>query len=784
VSNESGQAKLASLAVTFVAVAGVVLSVVLSSKHGLAGVASGPALGLYTLALVLEWLAVETPYLGYASVAPAVYIALALVSPAASSAVASLVALLVRSLLRGSQEGSRRILDFGYSLLSAVLVIATTAGVKALGLGGRSLEAPIAVVVAAIVLLVADFVYSGLAAVVFEGAALTAWRRVRSAVRPTMVASTLLAGVAPAVASVIERDPLGGSLMAACGIAVPLILLSMALRTRVDKQFARKVDKLDRPASFLSEEQFDYKLQNRALMEDLQKRVDEITILFEMGQQLGASKDLDKTLDIVIKMVRRLLIYQSCVVYLVDEAGNLAPARWVSPYSELIEMSQLLQLEESTVNLVVLSKKSVLIGERKASEENRVFSDEKCLMCIPLIVKDEIIGVIYVGTLRPGTYTEDQVHLLETLANPAAIAIKSAQFHALQELQITREQALRQQANERNLQLDVLYQLGRDLNRSVKISDILDLVTEKMALLVAFQSCIFFVLRPQDSQLVATKVNSPYEGLFTGFTASPEDQETILGWVASNKRTLLLEDTKESRFSNIIANERSLILLPLLADEEVIGELYLGAAEAGFYDQDTLGLVNMVASQAAMAVQKAMLFEKTESLAITDGVTGLYTHRYFQERLSEEIRWSERTGRSVCLIMVDTDHFKKFNDTLGHPEGDRLLREIAALLRSYTRESDLVCRYGGDEFSLILRDTDKDSAVVTAERIREAFQLRFGKNAVKVTSSIGVACVPVDARTKPELVAAADAALYKSKQGGRNRVSMATPLSSQQVQSH
>ena len=128
------------------------------------------------------------------------------------------------------------------------------------------------------------------------------------------------------------------------------------------------------------------------------------------------------------------------------------------------------------------------------------------------------------------------------------------------------------------------------------------------------------------------------------------------------------------------------------------------------------------------------------------------------------------------LVMVDADNFKTYNDTLGHPAGDALLKEIAALLKDKVRASDIVCRYGGDEFALLLKNTRKEDAQRMCERIREAFQLRFGGNEVQVTSSIGLACFPTDADSKKDLAKAADDALYVSKRGGRNRVSVSPNL--------
>ncbi|MCA9794107.1 MAG: sensor domain-containing diguanylate cyclase, partial [Candidatus Eremiobacteraeota bacterium] len=210
--------------------------------------------------------------------------------------------------------------------------------------------------------------------------------------------------------------------------------------------------------------------------------------------------------------------------------------------------------------------------------------------------------------------------------------------------------------------------------------------------------------------------------------------------------------------------------------DEVLGCLYVGASRENAFTEEHRNLIETVSYQTAMALKNARLYEQTQQMALTDGLTGLYTHRLFQEKLSDEIEWSERHNRPFCLVMVDTDNFKTYNDTLGHPQGDSLLKEIAVLLKDKVRSTDIVCRYGGDEFALLLRETLKDDALKMCERIREAFQLRFGGNKVVVTASIGMACFPTDAVTKKDLAKAADDALYVSKRGGRNRVTASPPL--------
>lgn len=169
-----------------------------------------------------------------------------------------------------------------------------------------------------------------------------------------------------------------------------------------------------------------------------------------------------------------------------------------------------------------------------------------------------------------------------------------------------------------------------------------------------------------------------------------------------------------------------------------------------------------------------------EQLALRDGLTGLYNHRSFQERLREELARAQRLGSSVSLLLCDVDHFKRLNDTLGHPAGDAVLKRVAQILAGEeslgpaSRKSDVVARYGGEEFAIILPDTSKDGASVRAERLRQAFPNahldELAPTAEQLSVSFGVAGYPEDASTAEDLVACADMALLRAKQEGRNRV--------------
>jgi PleD family two-component response regulator len=181
---------------------------------------------------------------------------------------------------------------------------------------------------------------------------------------------------------------------------------------------------------------------------------------------------------------------------------------------------------------------------------------------------------------------------------------------------------------------------------------------------------------------------------------------------------------------------------------------------------------------------------------LRNGLTGLYNHRYFHERLQAELSRARRHGHEIGLLFVDIDHFKNYNDTHGHPEGDSVLREIGKLLIegarhedvvARVRSSDVVARYGGEEFAIILPQTPRQGAEVTAERIRRciaahAFSGGDTQPLGAITVSIGVAAFPASAPDAGELIRAADRAMYNAKQEGRNRVCAAPNVRSPPVE--
>jgi diguanylate cyclase (GGDEF)-like protein len=195
-------------------------------------------------------------------------------------------------------------------------------------------------------------------------------------------------------------------------------------------------------------------------------------------------------------------------------------------------------------------------------------------------------------------------------------------------------------------------------------------------------------------------------------------------------------------------------------------------SERGGRAEDVKRTLETISNIAAISIQNAMRYELLEQMATTDGLTGLHNHRRFQEMLEEEVEEAKRYEHKLSLMLVDIDHFKRVNDTYGHPKGDEVLRRVARVLNELARTTDRVCRYGGEEFAIIMPQTDKNGGRLLAERFRteikeQVFQSDQGE--FSITFSVGVCTFPDQARHKQELIDKADQALYHAKNHGRDQ---------------
>jgi diguanylate cyclase (GGDEF)-like protein len=258
-----------------------------------------------------------------------------------------------------------------------------------------------------------------------------------------------------------------------------------------------------------------------------------------------------------------------------------------------------------------------------------------------------------------------------------------------------------------------------------------------------------------------------------------DDRASLVAMVVKNRHYLPYRGEFDARNQTLftraerVGRVQSALVFPLCVRDAAIGTLVIAAERPEAFPSDVRPGLQLLANQVAVALGNAAAVARLEELATTDGLTGCYNKRHFNEELQERLHAAARFGKQVSLVICDIDHFKSVNDTYGHHTGDVVIRELGQVLKRLRRGSDVVARFGGEEFCVLCDQTGSDGALQLAERVRlELGQTLFDteRGPLQVTCSVGVATYPDHAQSHAKLFEAADRALYAAKHKGRNRV--------------
>ena len=392
---------------------------------------------------------------------------------------------------------------------------------------------------------------------------------------------------------------------------------------------------------------------------------------------------------------------------------------------------------------------------------------DESMLVVPMRYDERVIGVITLSKLGLNQFDDDNLRLLTILADQAATAVESARL-------LTRSERLA-------LELRGLLDMSSALSESLDPRQVADLIARHLAVAMGVERCgISYWERPSDRILSwgywppgDLEAVEPYYDL----NDYPETRRVLERQVTSviDSHDPLADRAEVALM--IQQGDRLLAMLPLVAKGTSIGLVELMSSSPRTFDATRLELARTMANEAAMALENARLYEDARKLADHDQLTGFFNHRYLHERLGEELVRAQRSKTPLAVMMIDLDGFKLVNDTFGHLFGDRVLAWVAEELKATLRASDVPARYGGDEFAVILPDTDREAAWQAAQRILEALSERAyqspDRSPVSIGCSIGVAAYPADGRTAQDLIAQADAAMYRVKDSGGSAAELA-----------
>lgn len=429
---------------------------------------------------------------------------------------------------------------------------------------------------------------------------------------------------------------------------------------------------------------------------------------------------------------------------------------------------------------------------------------------VPMVLNERVIGMLGLMEFGPQRhFGHEEVELACGLAQQAAVALESARRYS----------ELRSLTHELEHQLQVrhtLLELSEDLLSLRDQEAVFKKIAAVLRLLVSYESLEISLVEETAGELVEVFLGEGSVNETLGYRMPLGSG--VCGWVIDHGRAEMvndmLRDPRAVQVDNTDEEEQASIVAPLQVAGKVIGVLSVSRFGGRTFEEREFELVQLVTNLSAIAIWNARMFEEMQRRAIHDGLTGLYNHRHFYERLGQEVARSQRYGTDLSLLMIDLDDFKQFNDARGHLAGDEVLQTVAQVLQAHVRrEVDIVARYGGEEFAVLLPNTgceprlpeapeahppggsqrpavksrrggsrpaarDGDGppeglacgARAVAERIREEVAQRARELEAAVTVSIGIACLPASAYDGYHLVENADRALYLAKRLGKDRV--------------
>ena len=500
-------------------------------------------------------------------------------------------------------------------------------------------------------------------------------------------------------------------------------------------------------------------------------------------------KELKNEIRHSLSLLCELVPNHSVVLYMKMDDGLYSITDFISKSRDYVDRGQRLSFRGGYLGWVLKTRTQVLITSIKNVRKNLVYYNKnipiKSLLATPLFFKggkvesegdSSIFGMLVVDSLQQDAFDEKEKLIVSLLADRIVETIDRF--------------LLSEKVNLSSQELNSFYEFTQKLNSTSDIEVILDHVIDTMLRLFEAD---FVGISLVDKEGGYSCLKRASEGMKEHMA----DMEiphggTLVGLVTESGKHFHFDDiTAREKYRSIFGKEidfalgikkiKSVLIYPFhetfqdveYKEQNVLGSVVIGRGTKTPFNEGEISLAKIICRESAKSMTSSLNYQKVKELAIRDGLTGLYNHRHFQEMLNYSLFHADRFSSEVSLMMLDVDDLKIINDTYGHQAGDAVLSSIGGTVTEFLRKIDIPARYGGDEFAVILPNTDKAGSIAVAEKIRSRLRrvtIKVDSREVAVTFSIGIATYPNSANSKELLVEKADRALYESKNQGKNRI--------------
>jgi len=501
-------------------------------------------------------------------------------------------------------------------------------------------------------------------------------------------------------------------------------------------------------------------LENYVLMQQAIRRTQEYELLTDIGQIVSARLDSDEVLRTVHRELGRLFDTRNFYIAFQEQDeirfelevvdGELLPKRsrrCTNGITEYIIRNSEPLLVRSDMEKTRMGLGLVPTGRRS-----------KCFCGVPIFMMGRAVGVM--ATLnyeREFVYEERDLDVLRTAAGQVAVAVSNARLFA--------------EEQRRSRYLEFLNSISRTAISSQEPEAMMAEIVGEVEKHFHFEHIGIGILdyaRKEIEIKAEAGTAEKYVGRRTPLGVG------ILGRVARNNEMALVQKQGEGRLLGILPDAKSVLCIPIAYGETLLGVLNVESRRENALEQQEVLIMRTLADLLATALHNAFMFKDMQQQSITDALTGVKTRRFFNEALQSEWNRARRTKRPFSVVLIDLDKFKSVNDSKGHLEGDLVLARVGRILEQKSRQSNIVARYGGDEFVILMPETGMEQAQVLCERLRLWLATDIMLNERQITGSFGVASFPAHGASSEDMLRVADMGMYTSKRAGGNRV--CTPL--------